>query len=139
MKNAKVLAETLMTSDINLVTGGTDNHLILIDLTKTPAINKIGMGKPVAVALEKAGIVLNANPIPYDQSPPFRPSGLRLGTPALTTQGMKESEMKEIGELIAKAIKNYSDGTLLEKVKIRVNELCKQFPIYQEFNSEMRR
>lgn len=133
VKNAKVLAETLMNHGINLVTGGTDNHLILIDLIKTKSVGKVGMGKPIAVALEQAGIVLNANTIPYDPSTPFRPSGLRLGTPALTTQGMKESEMKEIGELMAKVIADNQNNELILKVKIKVRDLCQRFPLYQNY------
>jgi len=132
VKNARVLAETLLSHDINLVTGGTDNHLLLIDLIKTSAVGKIGSGKEVAVSLEKAGIVANANSIPYDSSTPFRPSGLRLGTPALTTQGMKESEMKEIGELLAKVIKNHQNEELLRSVRLRVLDLCRKFPLYQD-------
>lgn len=133
VKNAQVLAETLMVNGVDLVTEGTDNHLILINLIKTPVVNKAGSGKPLAVALEKAGIVMNANTIPYDPSTPFRPSGLRLGTPALTTQGMKESEMKEVGELINTVITNYNNNNTLEKVRFRVKDLCNRFPIYPNF------
>ena len=130
VKNAKTLADTLISNGINLVTGGTDNHLMLIDLIKTPAVGQIGLGKPLAAALEKAGIVLNANTIPFDPSTPFRPSGLRLGTPALTTQGMKENEMKEIGELISTVIKNYTNQEILTSVRLQVLDLCQRFPIY---------
>ncbi len=130
VRNAQMLADTLLSNGINLVTGGTDNHLILIDLTKTKSVEAAGMGKPIAVALEQAGIVLNANTVPYDPSTPFRPSGLRLGTPALTTQGMKESEMKEIGEWISKIIQNHQDGLLIQKTKFKVQDMCNKFPIY---------
>ncbi|PIZ80715.1 serine hydroxymethyltransferase, partial [Candidatus Pacearchaeota archaeon CG_4_10_14_0_2_um_filter_31_10] len=92
VKNAKALAETLMSENIKLVSNGTDTHLILIDLIRTKSIGKEGFGKDVAVALEEAGIVTNANSIPFDTSTPFKPSGVRLGTSALTTRGMKENE-----------------------------------------------
>jgi glycine hydroxymethyltransferase len=132
--NAKILAETLMENGINLVSGGTDNHLILIDLIKSNGIGKAGFGKAVAVSLEKAGIVANANTIPYDPSTPFKPSGLRLGTPALTTQGMKESEMKEVGVLISKVIKNYDHDLIINSIKEQVEDLCQRFPLYPEYN-----
>jgi len=123
--NAKMLAETLMNEGIKLVTDGTDNHLILIDLRSFG----VGLGKEVAVALEKAGIVTNANTVPYDPSTPFKPSGVRIGTPALTTRGMKEIEMLDIGKLMAKVIKNYQDSSVLSSVLAEVEELCKRFPI----------
>ena len=130
VRNAKILAETLMENAINLVTNGTDNHLLLIDLIKTEGINQIGLGKSVAISLENAGIVANANTVPFDPSTPFKPSGIRLGTPALTTQGMKESEMKEIGFLMAKVIKNYDNPEIIAKVRKNVKELCNKFPLY---------
>jgi glycine hydroxymethyltransferase len=133
IKNAKVLAETLMENGINLVSGGTDNHLILIDLINSDCLAKPGLGKQVAVSLEKAGIVANANSIPYDPSTPFKPSGIRLGTPALTTQGMRESEMKLIGYLIAKVIKNHDNQEVIEKIRGEVKELCDKFPLYREW------
>lgn len=132
VKNAKVLAEELMRHGVNLVSGGTDNHLILVDLIKTKGVEKPGLGKSIAVALENAGIVANANTIPFDPSPPFKPSGLRFGTPALTTQGMKESEMKEIAELIHRVIINYGDSETILKVRERVSDLCRKFPLYSE-------
>ncbi len=127
--NAKTLAETLMERGIKLVSNGTDNHLILIDLIKTQSVGRTGMGKQIATSLEEVGIVTNANTIPFDPSTPFKPSGIRLGTPILTTRGMKESEMKEIGVLIAKTINNPFDKIIKEKIKVRIAELCKQFPI----------
>lgn len=115
--NAKVLAETLSLTGFNLVTGGTDNHLILIDLRNL----NIG-GKEAAVRLEEEGIVVNANAVPNDPAPPFRPSGIRLGTPAVTTRGMKESAMQKIGKMIGEV--------LLEQksVKEKVQNLCQKFP-----------
>jgi len=126
VKNAKVLAEELMGQGIKLVSDGTDNHLMLIDLTP----KGIGLGKEIAVALEEAGICTNANTIPYDPSTPFRPSGIRIGTPILTTRGMKESEMKEIAIWIAKVIEDPQNKELKEKIREEVKELCKQFPFY---------
>ena len=132
LKNAKVLAETLMQEEIELVTGGTENHLMIIDLIKTKSVQKEGMGRPIALALEEAGIISNCNAIPFDPSPPFKPSGVRIGTPSITTRGMKETEMREIASLIANVIKNYEDQKIKEEVKKKVEELCKKFPIYLE-------
>jgi len=125
VKNARVLANTLIDNGIKLATNGTDNHLILIDLLGFG----IGIGKEVATALEEAGIICNANTIPYDPSTPFKPSGLRLGTPMLTARGMKESQMKKIGEFIASVIKNPTDEKLKQSIKEEVEIMCGQFPI----------
>ncbi|MBI2130084.1 serine hydroxymethyltransferase [Candidatus Woesearchaeota archaeon] len=130
VKNAKALAETLMAKGIKLVSNGTDNHLILIDLIKTKSIGKQGMGREMAVALEEAGIVLNANTIPFDPSTPFKPSGLRLGTPILAQRGMKEDEMKQVGEWIADIIEHPTDAALKQKVRQNVLDLCRRFPVY---------
>jgi glycine hydroxymethyltransferase len=126
IKNAKILADTLMQAGIKLVTNGTDNHLILIDLTPLG----IGKGKEIAVALEEAGIVTNANSVPYDPSTPFKPSGLRIGTPMVTTRGFKENEMILLGKWIASVIKNPSDSMLKSAIKQDVEALCDKFPIY---------
>ena len=126
VSNATILAETLMDEGIKLVTNGTDNHLILIDLRPFGT----GLGKDIAVALEKAGIVCNANTVPYDPSTPFKPSGIRMGTPALTTRGMREMEMLDIGKFISKVIKSYQDDSVVNGVRSKVEELCKRFPIY---------
>jgi len=131
VKNAKALAETLMSENIKLVSNVTDTHLILIDLIRTKSIGKEGFGKDVAVALEEAGIVTNANSIPFDTSTPFKPSGVRLGTSALTTRGMKENEMLEIGKYIADIINNLSDLELRQKIRNKVLNLCQNFPIYK--------
>lgn len=130
VKNSKTLAEVLMDNEIKLVSNGTDNHLILIDLINTKSVGKEGMGKECADALEESGIVTNANTIPFDPSTPFRPSGIRLGTPVLTTRGMGESEMKEIGEYIAKILNNLKDINLREKTKHEVLNLCRRFVFY---------
>jgi glycine hydroxymethyltransferase len=128
VKNARVLAQTLMEHSIKLVTNGTDNHLLLIDLRPMG----IGLGKQAAVALENAGIVTNCNTVPYDSSTPFKPSGVRLGTPILTTRGMKESEMKNVGEWMAKVIKNMENVELHTKIRMEVKQLCDQFPVYRD-------
>ena len=127
VKNAKALASSLMDSGLELVTGGTDNHLMVIKL-----INKglTGKGKEVQNALGEAEIYVNKNTIPYEPNTPFNPSGIRLGTPAITTRGMKESEMKVIGECIAKVIDNYNDKNVIERVRKDILELCKEFPLY---------
>ncbi|MBW2981789.1 serine hydroxymethyltransferase [Candidatus Woesearchaeota archaeon] len=130
VKNAKALAEKLMSQGIKLVSDGTDTHLMLIDLINTKSVGKMGLGKEGAVALEEAGIITNANTIPYDPSTPFRPSGIRLGTPILTTRGMKESEMQEVGEYIAEVINNLSDTSVRARVKEKVKALCDQFAFY---------
>lgn len=127
IKNAKALAGSLMDDGLELVTGGTDNHLMVIKL-----VNKglAGKGKEVQNALEEAEIYVNKNTIPYEPNTPFNPSGIRLGTPAVTTRGFKESEMKVIGESIAKIINNYTDKSVIEKVRSDILELCKDFPLY---------
>ena len=123
VKNAKALAQSLMDNNIKLVTDGTDNHLILIDLRPMG----IGLGKQAAIALEEAGFCTNCNTVPYDPSTPFKPSGVRLGTPILTTRGMKESEMKFIGESMAKVLKDMNNKELKQKLKAEVKELCDRF------------
>ncbi len=119
VKNARVLAQTLADGGFNLVTGGTDNHLMVIDLT-----NLNLDGKEAAERLEAEGIVVNKNAIPGDTKPPVGPSGIRLGTPAVTTRGMKEPQMRQIGEMIIGVLKD-SQGAR-EKVK----DLCREFPIF---------
>jgi len=126
VKNAKALAQTLMENDIKLVSNGTDTHLLLVDLTPFG----IGLGKDIAVALESAGICLNANSIPKDPSTPFKPSGIRLGTPILTTRGMKETEMKIVGKYIADVIKDYQNIELQKKTSEEIKKLCAKFPVY---------
>lgn len=125
VKNAKALAESLMGYGFRLVSGGTDNHLILIDLQ-----NKNITGKEAQIMLDSVGITTNMNMIPYDPRKPFDPSGLRIGTPALTSRGMKESEMKEIASLMNRAIENRNDEAAKKKIKEEVEKLCKGFIIY---------
>lgn len=126
IKNAKILAQTLLDNEIKLITGGTDIHLILID-----CISLNITGKEAALALEQAGIYTNFNTIPFDPRPANDPSGLRLGTPALTTQGMKEPQMQQIGQIIAKILKKPDDENLKSQAKELVKNLTHQFPIYQ--------
>ncbi|PIP23188.1 MAG: serine hydroxymethyltransferase [Candidatus Nealsonbacteria bacterium CG_4_10_14_0_2_um_filter_38_17] len=121
VKNTQVLAVELKKFSFNLVSGGSDNHLILVDLT-----NKNIQGKEAQVLLESAGIVLNKNAVPYDPNPPVNPSGIRLGTPALTTRGMKEKEMKKIAFWINEVIANPNSA---KKVKKEIGAFCKKFPI----------
>jgi glycine hydroxymethyltransferase len=126
VKNAKALAETLMENGMHLVSGGTDNHLILMDVTK------VGVsGKQAENALDTVNIFTNKNMIPFDERSPFDPSGIRIGTPALTTRGFKEEDMKIIGECIAKVLKNIDDKGIKEKVKETISELCKKYPLYE--------
>ncbi|MES2970746.1 MAG: serine hydroxymethyltransferase [Patescibacteria group bacterium] len=124
VKNAKKLAEGLLSKDYNLVTGGTDNHLILIDLT-----NKDISGKEAENALSLAGITANKNTVPFDPRSPFDPSGLRLGTPALTTRGMKEAEMEQIAKWIDQAVSNRTNESLLGKIHMEITEFTKQYPL----------
>tara|TARA_Y100000310_G_scaffold306787_1_gene348239 strand:+ start:4762 stop:6006 length:1245 start_codon:yes stop_codon:yes gene_type:complete len=128
IRNAKELAQVLLDSNIKLITNGTDNHLILIDLSQLG----IGMGREVATALENANICLNANSIPFDPSTPFKPSGLRLGTPILTTRGMKEPEMRIIGQWISDIIKNHTNIELQDEIRTKVKQLCSKFPVYED-------
>jgi glycine hydroxymethyltransferase len=125
VKNAKVLAEELGKLGFRIVSGGTDNHLMLVDLTP-----KNIAGKQAQEALEKANIITNRNMIPYDKRSPFNPSGLRLGTPAMTTRGMKEAEMRKIAAYIARALENANDEIILAEVKKEVIELSRKFPMY---------
>jgi glycine hydroxymethyltransferase len=122
--NAKALAEQLMADGLRLVSGGTDNHLILADVTA------LGVGgKEAEAALDKAGITINKNMIPYDPRKPMDPSGIRIGTPALTTRGMGPSEMRSIANWIIQALKGATDEAALAKIRREVLELCQQFPV----------
>ena len=124
VKNAKTLAEELLKRDYQLVTGGTDNHLLLIDLT-----NKKIIGADAEKALGQAGITVNKNTVPFDPRSSFSPSGIRLGTPALTTRGMKEKEMVQIASWIDQAITNSEDPKILNKLSNEVREFCLQFSL----------
>lgn len=152
IENAKVLAEELVKLKFNVISGGTDCHLILVDLQ-----NKNVLGNTAAEALEAAGIVLNRNSVPFDPNPPFYPSGMRLGTPGITSRGMKEKEMKKIAQVIHDVIADISDtkarlkitsteerksenrNTIIQKSKVitharkQISALCKQFPIKSSY------
>jgi len=124
IKNAQTLGEGLKEHGFKLVSVGTDNHLLLIDLR-----NKNIGGKEAEIALDKAGITCNKNTIPFDPNPPFTPSGIRLGTPAVTTRGMKEAEMVIIANIMNKAIENHDNDEKLEELKEQIKELCTGFPV----------
>ncbi len=122
--NAKALAETLVAGGLSLVSGGTDNHLMLVDVTS------LGIGgKTATAALGQCGITVNMNMIPYDTRKPLDPSGVRIGTPALTTRGMGTAEMKKIGQWILEALKNNADEKTLQRIRGEVSSLCEQFPV----------
>jgi len=123
--NAQVLAGALKEAGFRIVSGGTDNHLMLVDV-----FEKGILGSEAELALGKAGITVNKNTIPYDVNPPLKASGIRIGTPALTTRGMKEPEMRLIGAWIAKALEQRGDDAALERIRGEVAELANQFPLY---------
>ncbi|HYE26159.1 MAG TPA: serine hydroxymethyltransferase [Clostridia bacterium] len=125
--NAKVLAQTLADEGYRIISGGTDTHLMLVDV-----FSKGMLGSEAENALGEAGITVNKNAIPFDTNPPLKPSGIRLGTPALTTRGMKENEMRQIGRWIAEALNNRTDADVLRRVRKEVFALCEQFPLYAE-------
>lgn len=127
IKNSTTLASDMTALGYQIVSGGTDNHLMLVDLT-----NKDLSGKKVENALGLAGITVNKNMIPFDTKSPFVTSGIRIGTPAVTTRGMKENEMKQIAYFIDRAIKNVEEETTLAQIKNEVAELCAKFPLYPE-------
>ena len=125
--NAKVLAQTLQEAGFRVISGGTDTHLMLIDV-----FAKGMLGSEAETALGKAGITVNKNAIPFDVNPPLKPSGIRIGTPAITTRGMKESEMRQIGRWIAEALEHRSDDAALNRIRRQVLDLAEQFPLYAE-------
>jgi glycine hydroxymethyltransferase len=126
VKNAKVISEELTKEGFRIVSGGTDNHLMLIDLTSFNIT-----GKDAEAACAKAGIVLNMNTIPFDKQKAFIASGIRVGTPAATTRGMLEPEMKIVANVISRAIKNAQNDGELEKIRLEVKALCERFPVYK--------
>ena len=123
--NAKVLAQTLAEEGFRIISGGTDTHLMLVDV-----FSKGMLGSEAEKALGEAGITVNKNAIPFDTNPPMKPSGIRVGTPALTTRGMKETEMRQVGRWIAEALLQRGDPTVLAKVRKQVLDLCEAFPLY---------
>ncbi|HDZ68928.1 MAG TPA: serine hydroxymethyltransferase, partial [Phycisphaerales bacterium] len=128
VKNAKALAEKLLEYGFNLVSGGTDNHLILIDLQ-----NKHISGRKMAEAMDRARLVANRNTIPDDPNPPSNPSGLRLGTPAITTRGMKEAQAEQIAAFINKVAENIDNESAIEEIGKEVLLLCSQFTVPEHF------
>jgi glycine hydroxymethyltransferase len=125
--NAKVLAETLAGEGFRIISGGTDTHLMLVDV-----FSKGMLGSEAEKALGDAGITVNKNAIPFDTNPPMKPSGIRIGTPALTTRGMKEPEMKQVGHWIAQALNSRNDASALSRIRREVLELADAFPLYPE-------
>jgi glycine hydroxymethyltransferase len=123
--NAQALATALQAGGYRIISGGTENHVMLVDV-----FVKGMFGSEAEVALGKAGITVNKNAIPYDTNPPLKPSGIRIGTPALTTRGMKEPEMRQIALWIAEALENRNDETVLARIRGEVAELADQFPLY---------
>ena len=125
--NAKTLAQTLASAGFRIISGGTDTHLMLVDV-----FAKGMLGSEAEKALGEAGITVNKNAIPFDTNPPMKPSGIRIGTPALTTRGMKEADMKTVGNWIAEVLDHRTDSATLKKVRRQVEELAEQFPLYPE-------
>jgi glycine hydroxymethyltransferase len=127
VRNAIRLASVLSASGFRLVSGGTDTHLMLVDV-----FSKGITGKVAEASLGKAGITVNKNAIPFDQNPPMVASGIRIGTPAVTTRGMCEAEMETIGELITRALETPEDDRALAMIRAEVESLCRKFPLYPE-------
>jgi len=125
--NAKVLAETLSKEGFRIISGGTDTHLMLVDV-----FSKGMLGSEAEKALGEAGITVNKNAIPFDTNPPLKPSGIRLGTPALTTRGMQQDQMRQVGLWIAEALNHRTDSAVLTRIRKQVLELCETFPLYSE-------
>ena len=125
--NAKVLAQSLADEGFRIISGGTDTHLMLVDV-----FSKGMLGSEAEKALGEAGITVNKNAIPFDTNPPLKPSGIRIGTPALTTRGMKEGEMRQIGTWIAESLLHRTDAEVVAKVRKQVLEMCEAFPLYAE-------
>ncbi len=126
--NAKVLAQGLLDHGYKIVSGGTDTHLMLMNLT-----NKGITGKEADAALDAAGIIVNKNAVPYDEKPPAVASGIRLGTPLVSTRGMREAEMKEIVGLIDRVLQHRQDPAMLEEIRIQAKELCSRFPFFHTY------
>jgi glycine hydroxymethyltransferase len=125
--NAQALAQKLMDEGFRVISGGTDTHLFLMDV-----FSKGMLGSEAENALGQAGITVNKNAIPFDTNPPLKPSGIRIGTPALTTRGMKEKDMVQVGAWIAEALNNYKDTQVLGRIRRQVHELADAYPLYPE-------
>ena len=127
MGNAKVLAETLAAEGFRIVSGGTDTHVMLLDV-----FSQGMLGSEAEKALGEAGITVNKNAIPFDTNPPLKPSGIRIGTPALTTRGMREEEMRQVGRWVADALLHRTDALVLARIRKEVLGLCESFPLYAD-------
>jgi glycine hydroxymethyltransferase len=125
--NAKVLAETLAAEGYRIISGGTDTHVMLVDV-----FAKGMLGSEAEKALGEAAITVNKNAIPFDTNPPLKPSGIRIGSPALTTRGMKEAEMRQVGRWISEALHHRKEADVLAKIRGQVLELAEAFPLYTE-------
>jgi glycine hydroxymethyltransferase len=125
LANAQVLASSLVDAGAKLITGGTENHMMVIDMVKTAGIN----GRVAEETLDAVSITTNKQIIPDDPNPPLRPSGIRLGTPAATTRGMKEPEMKQLGSWIMSVVVNHEEQYSLEKIRKEVEEMCRRYPV----------
>lgn len=132
VKNAKTLADTLIKEGFKLVTGGTDNHLILVDVKHSVNLT----GKEAEEILDEIGITCNKNMIPYDPTTPFITSGIRLGSAAMTTRGFKEKDFKKVGEIISKSLKSHEDKKILDELKKETKNLCDNYPIYEDISYE---
>ena len=130
--NAKVLAQGLMDEGCRVISGGTDTHLMLVDV-----FSKGMLGSEAEKALGEAGITVNKNAIPFDVNPPLKPSGIRIGSPALTTRGMKEPEMKRIAKWVAEALNHRTDAAKLAGVRKQVLDMCEAFPLYAERRAKL--
>jgi glycine hydroxymethyltransferase len=131
IRNAKALAEALIERGYTIVSGGTDNHLMLVDLR-----SKGITGKEAEQTLDKAGITCNKNAVPFDTQPPLITSGIRLGTPAMTTRGMKETDMRQIAAWIDRALTERNNSEELERIRLEVREFSRQFPLYPELEHQ---
>lgn len=127
VENAQALAKNLSSQGLRVVSGGTDNHLMVLDVFGSYGIT----GKEAEKVLEEVGISTNKNMIPFDSRKPLDPSGIRIGTPAITTRGMGESEMETLGNIIVRTLKNRENTGELEKMKQEIKGLCMSFPLYQ--------
>lgn len=127
VKNAKALAQGLIKNGLRLISGGTDTHLVLVDLRPFKVT-----GKAAETVLDEVGITINKNTIPFDPEKPTVTSGIRIGTPALTTRGMKEGEMSAIADMIAKTLKNIGNEPVIAEVRKEIASLCRKFPLYYE-------
>ena len=127
MRLPAALAQTLAGEGFRIISGGTDTHVMLVDV-----FSKGMLGSEAEKALDQAGITVNKNAIPFDTNPPLKPSGIRIGTPALTTRGMKEPEMQQIGKWISEVLCNRADAAVLAHVRKRVLSMSEAFPLYAE-------